>query len=58
MNWKWLHYKKKNKEKFIYKFLCKNCDIFVYRTKANNRRCPLCYNLMEVYDARPAKKDK
>ena len=49
---------RKQKQKYIYKFLCRNCDIFIYRTKVNNRYCPLCYRPMEIYDTRLMKKDK
>lgn len=39
MRWPW---KRKQKIKMSYQIYCRNCDIFYYKTKDNDRKCPSC----------------
>lgn len=46
-------FKKKPKQYFTYRMLCRNCDLIFTRTDHYANKCPMCGRNMEVYDATP-----
>lgn len=44
-------FKRKQKDPYIYKMLCKNCDVFFERENPRQKVCPVCdsSNRVETY---------
>ena len=50
---KWpFKFKRKELVFFQYQFLCKCCDIFFYRYKVDDNRCPICGRRGEIYEVK------
>lgn len=43
-------FKRKQKKRLTYKFLCKTCDIFFNKQKPSDNRCPVCGRPAEIYE--------
>lgn len=35
-------FKRKSKDPYTYKMLCKNCDVFFERENPRDKKCPVC----------------
>ena len=46
-------FKRKPKQYFTYRMLCRKCDLIFERARAFDNKCPLCGEYAEAYDAIP-----
>lgn len=55
---KWLFkFKRKKLVFFQYQFLCRHCDIFFYKYKVYDNKCPMCGRRGEVYEVKEIRND-
>lgn len=53
---KWpFNFKQKKNTILQYQFLCKTCDIFFYRNKIDDNKCPICNRRGELYSVKENK---
>lgn len=46
----WLKEKLRPKHRYLYKMLCRHCDLFWERLDETDNKCPGCDRPMEIYE--------